>query len=350
MAKLSVIVPIYNVEAYLPQCVDSILAQTFTDFELILVDDGSPDRCPKLCDTYAAKDPRITVIHKENAGVSAARNTGLDHATGEFVTFVDGDDYLQPRWFEHLVTHQQESGADSVIGRCTDVYEETGTCVESAIPARSVTLSLANDNERVDYIFDYIFSSECHIWSVWARLFLRSRIEEHHLRFPTTCENFAEDMGFVLAYSLYAHRVTVAREYPGYCYVHRGGSMMDTSKQVIKLNQLNEVSFWLGHIFFDTVDASLRDTYFALHFLMMNSQYVGILQSGSLKQLRRYTDTIVKQDWYREQNRSVFKTFCTLRRHYGRKAAVRHAHLALYVKTHSWFLYRLTLPLVRMLG
>lgn len=90
--KISCIVPVYNVEKYLRRCVDSILAQTFTDFELILVDDGSPDGCPAICDEYAEKDSRVRVIHQENKGVSAARNAGLDMARGEYVCFVDGDD------------------------------------------------------------------------------------------------------------------------------------------------------------------------------------------------------------------------------------------------------------------
>ncbi len=91
--KFSIIVPVYNVEKYLPQCVESILAQTFNDFELVLVDDGSPDSCPKLCDDYQAKDKRIKVIHKENGGLSDARNAGIKVAVGDYLLFVDSDDY-----------------------------------------------------------------------------------------------------------------------------------------------------------------------------------------------------------------------------------------------------------------
>ena len=86
---LSIIVPIYNVEEYLPECLNSIFAQTFTDYELILVDDGSPDNCPKMCDEAAAKDARVRVIHQKNGGLSAARNAGLDIARGEWIGFID---------------------------------------------------------------------------------------------------------------------------------------------------------------------------------------------------------------------------------------------------------------------
>ena len=95
MPKISVIVPVYKVEAYLQECVDSILAQTFEDFELILVDDGSPDNCGAICDAYAGKDSRVKVIHQENQGLSGARNTGIEASKGEFLTFVDSDDMVK---------------------------------------------------------------------------------------------------------------------------------------------------------------------------------------------------------------------------------------------------------------
>lgn len=90
--KISIIIPVYQVEAYLPNCIDSVLNQNYSDFELILVDDGSPDHCGAICDEYAARDPRVRVIHKENGGLSSARNTGLAYASGEYVLFLDSDD------------------------------------------------------------------------------------------------------------------------------------------------------------------------------------------------------------------------------------------------------------------
>ena len=102
MLAISVIVPVYNVEPYLRRCVDSILAQTFTDFELILVDDGSPDNCGAICDEYAEKDGRIRVIHKENGGVSSARNMALAEACGRYIVFADSDDVVHKQWCEKL--------------------------------------------------------------------------------------------------------------------------------------------------------------------------------------------------------------------------------------------------------
>lgn len=104
MPQISVIVPVYKVEKYLRECVDSILAQTFADFELILVDDGSPDNCGAICDEYAARDSRVRVIHQENQGVSAARNAALDAAQGEFIAFVDSDDVINAHYLEVLLS------------------------------------------------------------------------------------------------------------------------------------------------------------------------------------------------------------------------------------------------------
>ena len=103
MPTISIIVPVYKVETYLHHCVDSILLQTFTDFEVILVDDGSPDNCPAICDEYAMQDERIKVIHKENGGLSSARNAGLGIAQGEYICFIDSDDILHPRYCELLL-------------------------------------------------------------------------------------------------------------------------------------------------------------------------------------------------------------------------------------------------------
>lgn len=100
-AKVSVVVPVYNVERYLRRCVDSLLAQTLEELEIILVDDGSPDKCPEICDEYAQKDQRIKVVHKKNEGLGYARNTGLEIASGEYITFCDSDDWLEPEAYEY---------------------------------------------------------------------------------------------------------------------------------------------------------------------------------------------------------------------------------------------------------
>lgn len=120
---LSIVVPVYNVEKYIHQCIDSILKQDFKDYELIIVDDGSPDNCPQICDEYSRKDARITVIHKENGGVSNARNTGIEHSNGKYIYFVDSDDWLEPYSLKKLCDIALVTNADVVFTDCIERFE-----------------------------------------------------------------------------------------------------------------------------------------------------------------------------------------------------------------------------------
>ena len=112
MPIISIIVPVYKVEKYLNRCINSILKQTFTDFELILVDDGSPDNCPQMCDEWRKRDKRIRVIHKNNGGLSSARNCGIEASKGMFIGFVDSDDWIAPDMYEHLYRLITDTGSD----------------------------------------------------------------------------------------------------------------------------------------------------------------------------------------------------------------------------------------------
>ncbi len=108
---ISVVIPVYKVEKYLRECVDSVINQTYKNLDIILVDDGSPDKCPAICDEYAEKDTRVRVIHRKNGGLSAARNSGIDIARGEYITFIDSDDYVSRVYVEQLYFTLKTSGA-----------------------------------------------------------------------------------------------------------------------------------------------------------------------------------------------------------------------------------------------
>jgi len=121
---VSIIVPVYNVELYLPRCIDSILAQTYRNLEIILVDDGSPDNSGRICDTYALKDTRIHVIHKKNEGLGQARNAALDICAGDYIMFVDSDDYLSLDAVQVLYERMQADNSDMAVGKHVDAYED----------------------------------------------------------------------------------------------------------------------------------------------------------------------------------------------------------------------------------
>ena len=131
--KISILVPVYNVEKYLQRCVDSVLAQDFTNWEMILVDDGSPDRCPQMCDAFTAKDTRIKVIHQENRGAHAARKAGFEHAKGEYLVFLDPDDYLLPKALSSLYAKAIESKYDIVKGANLRVRNNGTSSIETPI-------------------------------------------------------------------------------------------------------------------------------------------------------------------------------------------------------------------------
>ncbi len=175
MPLISVIVPVYNVEQYLRRCVDSILGQTFTDFELILIDDGSPDRCGEICDEYAAADFRVKVIHKENGGVSSARNAGLDHifsySDSRWISFVDSDDWVHPRFLEYL--HDAAVTSRVGISACG--------CHETADP--HYTSEQCDDPETTVYeTEDFWIASGTWANVVWNKLYRKELFRDY--RFP----------------------------------------------------------------------------------------------------------------------------------------------------------------------
>lgn len=157
--KISIIVPIYNVEKYLCRCVDSILNQTFTDYELILVDDGSPDRCGEICDEYAKKDERVKVIHKENGGPSEARNMGIDIAKGEYIAFVDSDDWIHPRMYEILYNGiiQNNVKLSACAYNETDIKDNFKEITDSTFEIRKGKEFLITDNVAAVVVWNKLY-------------------------------------------------------------------------------------------------------------------------------------------------------------------------------------------------
>ena len=124
---ISIVIPIYNVEKYIEKCLDSVIKQTYKNIEIILVDDGSPDNCGKICDSYANNDKRIQVIHKENGGLSDARNVGIERANGKYITFVDSDDYIELDYIEYLYTLIKKYNTKISFCKVNVVFNENNT-------------------------------------------------------------------------------------------------------------------------------------------------------------------------------------------------------------------------------
>ena len=203
---VSIVVPIYKVERYLEQCIESILAQTYQNIEVILVDDGSPDACPAMCDAYAARDSRVQVIHQENQGAGPARNTGLVAARGEYVIFLDSDDIYLPQMLARMMARAEKHHADVVICRA-DALEEGGSlrsmpnqlCMEYLRRCGSDVFSPRQ--ELPQHLFQFVCG-----WP-WDKLYRRDFLLLRGLQFQTL--EHTEDAYFVYISLVHASRVSV---------------------------------------------------------------------------------------------------------------------------------------------
>lgn len=218
---ITIVVPVYNVEKYLDRCVESITRQTYQNLEIILVDDGSPDRCPQKCDEWADRDKRIKVIHKQNAGLGMARNTGIDNAAGEYICFFDSDDYIRPDAIEKIAMAAHARNADVVIyGYC--LMDKDAELEEQVIPR--VERDIYDGNMvRTVLLPDLIAPdprtgvSKNLLMSAWASAYSAALIKKGNWRFTSERDIIAEDVYSLLGLYQYVDRVAVIQE-ALYCY------------------------------------------------------------------------------------------------------------------------------------
>lgn len=213
MPEISIIVPVYKVECYLHRCVDSILTQTFQDFELILVDDGSPDSCPAICDEYAAKDSRVHVIHKANGGVSSARNAGLDAACGKYVMFCDSDDYVDSNWCKEFYNAALAYPTSCIVSNFIRV-----------LPDKMVA-QVSTDLHTGDRLSYYeMFSRGLSAYTV-NKIYNLNILNEHKIRFHSEI-HIGEDVGFNAQYHQYCKKnIYICK--PLYYYCDTPGSALN---------------------------------------------------------------------------------------------------------------------------
>lgn len=222
---ISVIVPIYNVEKYLDRCVDSIINQTYKNLEIILVDDGSPDNCPQMCDDYAKKDSRIKVVHKENGGLSDARNVGMEVATGEYVSFIDSDDYVSLDFYETLLETIVDNDSDIVECGVVKFYEN------EKFDKYNDDLKVTN-YDTVDAL-DGLINENPFKQHVWNKLY-KSNIA---LDIPYAVGKLNEDEFWTYQIFGKAKKVTRINK-TMYYYFQRGSSIMGNGYNIKRLDAL----------------------------------------------------------------------------------------------------------------
>lgn len=191
MNLITIIIPVYNVEQYLSDCIESVLSQTYIEWECILIDDGSRDLSARICDEYAAKDSRFKVIHQHNGGASTARNTGIKNASGEWIAFVDSDDIVKPDYLQNMMSAAQTQDVDFIIGGFQYWHTAMG---ERNNKSYAPHIYEGEDIAKA-YLSDYIHQNG----GPCAKLYKRSIIIEHHIEFNPKM-HYAEDCNFMLTY------------------------------------------------------------------------------------------------------------------------------------------------------
>lgn len=247
MPKVSVIVPVYDAEAHLARCVDSILRQEFTDLELILVDDGSTDGSPAICDAYAARDPRVRVIHKENEGVSVARNRGMAAAQGAYLQFLDADDWIPEDSTKLLVRAMEGNDVDMVIA---DFFRVVGERV-----SRKGDIDQEGAITREQYADCMLENpSDFYYGVVWNKLYRAPIVRDNHMEMDPNI-SWCEDFIFNMEYVLHCRSVYVLRV-PVYYYVKTPGSLATQGASVastvrMKLNVIEYYKRFYREMFDD---------------------------------------------------------------------------------------------------
>lgn len=237
MSKISVIVPVYNAEEYLRLCVDSILAQTFTDFELLLIDDGSKDNSGVICDQYAAKDSRVRVFHKENGGVSSARNLGLENAKGDWIIFIDSDDWIADEMFKDIYEKAVSGNADLVYCDLLMQFDD-----------HSEVLHIAEyDTDKTKMLNNFIKST----FGTAVGMFAKKRLYEiNEVRYPVGVK-YCEDFYVGIRLMLYSEKICyLPTTY--YCYNRQNESSASFS---FSHHDSNGVQW----VFMDSIDLFKRE-------------------------------------------------------------------------------------------
>lgn len=216
MPKVSIIVPVYNVEKYLDQCMQSLLNQTLNDIEIIMVDDESPDNCPKLCDEYAKYDSRIKVIHKKNGGLGLARNSGIEIATGDYIAFVDSDDYVEKTMFEIMYKKAQKNKSDIVYCNNYMYHSELGSITKSNAPLNYDETFKGRD--VIEEVLKNMIASSLnassdrkYYMSVWRGIFKKEAV--NGIRFVSEREYLSEDILYQVKALQHANSVTIISDY-----------------------------------------------------------------------------------------------------------------------------------------
>lgn len=300
METISVIIPVYNIEKYLPACLDSIIQQTYRCLEIILVDDGSKDNTGNICDEYAAKDTRIKVIHKTNGGVSSARNNGMDAATGKYISFVDGDDWIDPQMYETLYNNALKYNAD--ISCCGIAQRQIDGRISTLADDE---LKFFNREQLIKGFFDDSLIKET-MYGPYNKIIKKELIKGH--RFDTRFA-IGEDLLFMFE-CLEMAESTVLDNKPMYQYIKRPGSATTSSFSEKRMHYIAVADILMNKCkekYTYAYDASIKWTYMHKLTIMRQLNHNASVKQHYKKEYEEYKRFLI-------ENKSIMWRNMTIKR------------------------------------
>lgn len=325
--KVSVIIPVFNVEKYLSVCVNSVLNQTLKDIEIILVDDESPDNCPQMCDEYAKRDSRVKVVHKKNGGLGFARNSGLEIATGEYVAFLDSDDVVDLDTYEILFDSAKQNDLDML---CFSYNRFADNGFQTTLKY-DASLEILQEKEKIRKsalgIFDHaglkvkpIGGSAC------MALFKRSVIEQIHLQFVSEREYISEDFIFAFLFAISSRRIGLL---PNTYYHYRLN--LNSLTKVVRLDRMEKAEQYAKYVSSVLLNMGFthKDTRFAVGY------YIGIARTAAISVFQSDLNIHEKKKWFDEQVNSEF--FQNVKKSYPVSILPFKQKVCLWTMLHKYF-------------
>ena len=299
--KYSIIIPVYNAENYIDRCINSVIGQSFSDFELILVDDGSPDNCPKICDEWATKDSRVRVIHKSNGGVSSARNEGIRQANGEYILFLDGDDWWEQDLLQNCLPYLNDKffnfGFNFILN---------GKAEKTANVLSAGEYNFNTQKEKAEFLSNLI-NNENFFCVCWRSCFKTSFLRDNNLYFSEEYK-FSEDLLFICKAFLYLDKFVEA-DFVGYNYFINPDSFMHKSC-TLKLKELNNISFALFEQENKLNLQEFKNLHYKIHkYFIFNSAFLFVDNSIFNTSKNNLQNFVLEEnvDFYKEQLKKALK-------------------------------------------
>lgn len=287
--KISIIVPVYNVEKYLPKCLDSLVNQTYANIEIICVNDGSPDNSLQILEEYARKDERIKIINQQNQGVSVARNVGIDNATGDYILFVDADDWLDTKACEII----------------SEVFKENFDLISFNV--------IYSDNRKNMFGFEKN-ASTINNREMWSNCYNKHLLNKYNIRFPEGIK-IAEDFVFLSQVLIYTNNIKLIQDYLYYYFIDRRSA---SSAKDVALQDINAFKFMIMQDWFQRTECGKQAKIIDSWIKLIVDTIIIKPNSASNKGLNKFIESIENLDNYSQyklKNLKIFKLFITMKKY-----------------------------------